>query len=138
MSSSNAADIRQRANYMCAQHPPGSQSSRTSKKGLQQSCTNGKSCATDAGEMKQTRGTTHMNAREPWISIGCSSSSAIADSNVWVSGPCGVMQACRDAPPGMKPPSRLASYCPEIKPMNSLITFRWLQQHVAGRRTRPC
>src|SRR5690606_13979794 len=40
------------------------------------------------------------------------------------SGPCPLMQLCRLAPPGAKPPA-LASYSPVTSPMNSLITLRW-------------
>src|SRR5438105_7011518 len=53
-------------------------------------------------------------------------SSADARSNASASGPCGIMELCRLAPPGMKP-SGLASYCPYTSPMNSLIRLRWYQ-----------
>src|SRR4029078_10914572 len=50
----------------------------------------------------------------------------LAFSKASSSGPCGTMQLCRLAPPGLKPPG-LASYSPYTRPMNSLIRLRWYQ-----------
>ncbi len=51
---------------------------------------------------------------------------SIARRVVSASGPCALMQLCSEMPPGMKP-SALASYCPWIRPINSLMTLRWNQ-----------
>ncbi len=37
------------------------------------------------------------------------------------------MVLCSEIPPGSKPPPVLASYWPQISPMNSLMTFMWNQ-----------
>src|SRR5206468_10081010 len=50
----------------------------------------------------------------------------LALSKASASGPCGTMQLCRLAPPGLKPPG-LASYSPWTSPMNSLMRLRWYQ-----------
>src|SRR5437899_7300083 len=54
--------------------------------------------------------------RSAWLALSKASSS----------GPCGTMQLCRLAPPGLKPPG-LASYSPWTRPMNSLMRLRWYQ-----------
>src|SRR5579883_1991643 len=61
------------------------------------------------------------------VSVTCCGllvSIALAFSKLAASGPWPLMQLCRDAPPGAKPPA-LASYSPCTRPMNSLITLRW-------------
>src|SRR3982751_4631322 len=61
------------------------------------------------------------------LSSLCGASAApLAFSNASASGPCGTIELCRLAPPGLKP-SGLASYWPYTSPMNSLITLRWYQ-----------
>src|SRR5258707_361883 len=54
---------------------------------------------------------------------GSSSAATAFRYEAW-SGPCALIELCRLAPPGTKPPC-LASYRPFTSPMNSLITLRW-------------
>lgn len=56
-----------------------------------------------AGVTRGVREVSNMNAsvvRPRWA--GCSAASAMADSYVAVSGPCGVMQRCKLAPPAQQ------------------------------------
>src|ERR1700722_7692171 len=67
-----------------------------------------------------------MNAIVSVMCAGTDVSAAMALANVAASGPWPLMQLCREDPPGTKP-VLLASYTPQMSPMNSLATLRWNQ-----------